>query len=111
MPKTYTAEDVIDAKLNGIVEGRAEAEKQLQGRTSKICRSNQRLLKELMRFDRSEPVAGVLIPYVFAQKLVMKLRDANKDDYHARMLKYYMNRTDRELLKIFKGVLREVDNE
>jgi len=109
--KTYTVEDMKAAWLRGKIEGRAEAENILQERIARVCTSNNKLIKEIMRLDTNEPVAGVLIPRNLCEALIKKLRGRKTMDWHAIRIKYYMNRIDRELLKNFKKFKREVENE
>ena len=61
--KTYTAEDLLAAKLQGRLQGRKEAEEYLQRRIDNVCKTNYQLLVEIMWLDRTELVAGVFIPY------------------------------------------------
>lgn len=109
--KTYTAEDVRAAKLQGRIEGRAEAENSLKARINLIYKSNHQLFKEITRLDRIEPVAGVLVPYALCETIAKKLKELTKKpkDGHARKLKYYMNKMDMELLESWKRFKREVE--
>jgi len=91
--KTYTAEDVLAARL----QGRREAEEFLQARITQICNTNHQLLVEIMRLDKTEPVVGVMIPYKFAEKVIRKLRKKNANDWHAKQIKYYMNKSDQDV--------------
>jgi len=91
--KTYTAEDVLAARL----QGRKEAEDFLQLRINNLCKTHHQLLVEIFRLDLNEPVVAVSMPHKFAQMVVDKLRKRNKKDWHARMIKYYMNRSDRQV--------------
>ena len=90
-PKTYSLEDVLAARL----QGRKEAEEFLQERINQIYLTNHQLLVEILRLDLNEPVVAVSIPYKFAQMVVDKLRKRNRKNWHARMIKYYMNRSDK----------------
>ena len=104
--KTYTAEDVLVARYLG----RKEAEEYLQARISQIAKTNHELLAQIMNLESLAPVDGVLMPYAFVGKVVEKLRETNPNDYHAKMLKYYMNRADREMLECREKALQEIEN-
>jgi len=108
--KTFTVEDMLNAKLRGRIEGRAEAEQYLQKRVAHICVTNRQLLKEIMRLDMSEPVAGVLLPYRLCLEIIDKLRTNNKHDWRARKIKSLMNKSDRAILERWEGVLGEIEN-
>jgi len=105
--KTYTAEDMLAARL----QGRKEAEDCLERRIENICRSNHQLLREIMRLDESEPVAGVVISYKLCEGIVKKLRRSNKFDGHAQLIKTCMYRADRDILKRWSGLLNKVKND
>ena len=83
--------------LNARLQGRKEAEEFLQARINWVCLTNHKLLVEIFRLDLSEPVVAVAIPYKFAAMVVHKLRKKNPKSWHARMIKYYMNRSDRQV--------------
>ena len=108
--KTFTVEDMLNAKLQGRIEGRAEAEQYLQKRVTQICITNRQLLKEIMRLDMSEPVSGVLVPYKLCLEIAVKLQESNNYDWHARKIKSLMNKSDRATLRSWKGVLVEIEN-
>jgi len=91
--KVYTADDLLAARL----QGRKEAEEFLQARINRVSMTNHKLLIEIFRLDLNEPVVAVAMPYKFAQTIISKLRKRNKKDWHARMIKYYMNRSDRQV--------------
>ena len=91
--KTFTAEDVLAARL----QGRNEAVEFLQARINKVCITNNQLLVEIFRLDLNEPVVAVSLPYKFAKMLIEKLRKRNKKDWHAKMILYYVQRSDRQV--------------
>ena len=91
--KTYTAEDVLAARL----QGRAEAEEFLQLRINNICKTHHQLLTEIFRLDLNEPVVAVSMPHKFAQMVIDKLRKENTKDWHAKMIQYYMRRSDKQV--------------
>ena len=91
--KVYTAEDLLAARL----QGRKEAMDFLQARINRVSITNHNLLTEIFRLDLNEPVVAVSMPHKFAQTIINKLRKRNKKDWHARMIKYYMNRSDRQV--------------
>lgn len=102
-PKTYTAEDMLNARL----QGRKEAEDYLQLRISNICKTHHQLLVEIFRLDLNEPVAAVAMPYKFAQMVVDNLQKKNPKNWHAKMIKYYMDRSDREVFGANAGNILE----
>jgi len=106
--KAYTAEDLRAARIRGIIQGRAEAEEYLQGRMNKICASNHQLLVEIMRLDLNEPVVAVSVPRKFAEGLVYKLRKRDKRDWQAKMLKFYMNKSDAEMFEKPDEIMKEL---
>ena len=108
--KKYTIEELRAARLQGRIEGREDAERYLQDRISKVCRTIHHLFRELLRIDSSEPIAGVLLPRVFCESLVKKLREENPDDWHANQIKFHMNRADRRLLVDMGKLLKEVES-
>ncbi|HUS74298.1 MAG TPA: hypothetical protein VMY06_14655 [Sedimentisphaerales bacterium] len=91
--KTYTVEDVLAARL----QGRKEAEEYLQLRINNISKTHHQLLTEIFRLDLNEPVVAVSVPYKFAQMVIDKLRKRNRKDWHAKMIQYYMRRSDRQV--------------
>jgi hypothetical protein len=108
--KTYTEIDVQAARLEGIYSGRAEAMEFLQGRIAQVIRTNRELFTQILSLEHLEPAGGVVIPYAFAEKIVEKLRENNKEDYHAKMMKYFMHRSDRRMLERWKQYKREVES-
>lgn len=106
--KTFTAEDMLAARIRGIIQGRTEAEGYLQGRMDKICASNHQLLVEIMRLDLNEPVVAVPVPRKFAEGLIFKLRKRDKRDWHAKMIKYYMNKSDAEMFERPGEIMKEL---
>ena len=110
-PKKYTLEDVLAARLRG----KKEAEEFLQLRINNICKTHHKLLVEIFRLDLNEPIVAVSVPYKFAQMVIDKLKKRNKKDWHARMIKYYMTRSDKmvfgdvDMRKILSG-LNEIRN-
>ena len=79
------------------LQGRNEAVEFLQARINKVCITNHQLLVEIFRLDLNEPVVAVSMPHKFAQMVIAKLRKKNKKDWHARMIKYYMRRSDKQV--------------
>lgn len=108
-PKTYTVEDMKAAWLRGKIQGRKEAEEFLQARINRVCITNHKLLVEIFRLDLNEPVVAVAIPYKFAQMCVHKLRKKNSKNWHARMIKYYMNRSDRAVFGNVENITEELE--
>ena len=110
--KTYTAEDVLAARLRG----RNEAEEFLQERIAQILITNHKLLIEILRLDAAQPVTGVMLPYTYAWKLHRKLQK-NKLLGYARRLKSYIENSnpiaiehgeELELLKNLEVLLNEL---
>ena len=104
--KTYTAEDLRAARLLG----KQEAEECYRKRLNLVYTTNHKLLVEIFRLDLNEPVVAVPIPYKFAQLIIEKLKKRNRKDWHARMLKYYMNRSDREVFGGRGDIMAELEN-
>lgn len=104
--KTYTYAEIQAA----IYQGRSEAMEFLQERITKVVRTNRELFTQLLSLEHLEPSGGVVIPYAFAEKIVEKLHEHNKEDYHAKMLKYFMHRADRRMLERWKKYKREVES-
>lgn len=101
--KTFTAKDVLAARL----QGRKEAEEFLDRRIDLIARTHREMLIQIMNIDRMDPVtqAGVLIPYNFAHEIIKRLNGSNIKNYRkkniVRRIKYYMRRSDKQ---VFGGV-------
>lgn len=104
--KTYTYADIQAA----IYQGRRDAMDFLQVRISHVVRSNKELFTQLLCLEHLEPAGGVVIPYAFAERLLEKLREHNVNDYHAKQLKYFMNRGDKRMLDRWKKFKREVED-
>jgi len=104
--ETYTYADIQAA----VYQGRSETMEFLQERITKVIRTNKELFTQLLSLDHMEPAGGVVIPYAFAEKIVEKLRESNVEDYHAKMMKYFMHRADRRMLDRWKKYKREVES-
>ena len=109
--KSYTIDDLRAAKSQGRLEGRAEAENFAQERFNQIAKTHHEMLESMMSLECLEPRDGVVMPYDFVKKVVEKLRETNPNDFHARMLKYYMNRTDKKMLECRERALGEIGDE
>lgn len=105
--ETYTYADIQAA----IYQGRSEAMEFLQKRITQVIRTNKELFTQLLCLEHLKPAGGVVIPYAFAEKIVEKLREHNKEDYHAKMMKYFMHRADRRMLERWKQYEREVKSD
>jgi len=106
--------DLKATYIHGKQEGRAEAAETFEKRINMIVKSQGKLYRELLRVDKAEPVAGVLIPYYFAETIIKLLRHKNKHSYHARMLRNFINKSNidwKQALKNIENDLKEADEE
>jgi len=95
--------------LNARLQGKKEAVEFLQARINKVCITNHKLLVEIFRLDLNEPVVAVSMPYKFAAMVVNKLRKKNSKNWHAKMIKYYMRRSDREMFGNLGNITEELE--
>ena len=95
--------------LNARLQGRKEAEEFLQARINWVYITNHKLLVEIFRLDLNEPVVAVSMPHKFAAMVVHKLRKKNPKSWHARMIKYYMNRSDKAVFGNVENIPEEIE--
>jgi hypothetical protein len=66
--------------------GLAENQRRFDAKLSVLLAANRRLIEEVLRLDRAEPVDGIAISTLVARRIIRKLKKLDPADGHARVL-------------------------
>ena len=106
--KLDSEQPIKEAYNRGVKKGKEQAEQNYENRIHKVCATNHQLLIEMLRLDRIEPVVGVHLTFDFANSLILRLREFDKNSWHASRIKHFINKADSEWCDALEGLESEL---
>ncbi len=99
---------VLDAYEQGKRHGRQEAEDAFARRVELLQRTHRQLLKEILRLDLVEPVAGIALSFSHAQKIARILRRHSRTSPVARDLDKRIAAARAVLVRSLQDIVQEI---